>query len=169
VKTEPAEKDVQFAAILKRLVATKDHTTAAEDHAGQPLSNDQTLAVAMQFDTPEGAVKHEIMDADMPAEAAKYQSVGQEHGMEESLDQEDTGPKDLEQEPNPAPPFPEAKQETPQNVQLDEEADMDTSVRDTSPTGQTSPYFTSAADTYVTMPLIHTQTEPMIEHSMEQS
>lgn len=167
VKTEPDQKDVQFAELLKRLVPTNGDPTPAEDHKDQPLGNNQTLAVAMQVDSPVGIVKRETVDAKMPIETVKHESDGQEDvNMKESLEQEDATPQDLrpedmeqddvKQEQKPTVPLSAATQEVPQSEHLDDKMKKtDTSAHDTDPPGQTSPYFISAADTYVTMPLMH--------------
>ncbi|OIW34020.1 hypothetical protein CONLIGDRAFT_205965 [Coniochaeta ligniaria NRRL 30616] len=165
VKTEPDEKDVQFAEVLKRLVAANSSTTTAENHKYQPLTNDQTIAVAMQVDMPEVVVKREIMH--MPAETAKHESSRQEGAMAGSLMPEDSQQHNVKQEDKPTMPFPVASQAVLQNKQLDQDVGMDTSDDGISSPTLTSPYFTSAADTYVTMPLIHTEARPVTKHSMK--
>lgn len=167
VKTEPDEKDVKFAELLKRLAPTSDRTTPAEDRADQPLSNDQTLGVAMEVDIPDVAVKRETAAVSETAE-----------GKEESLKHgdrnlEDIKPNDLEPaglKPN-ALKHDDVKQESklarfpraPQKVSLEEVVDEDSGRP-----GETSPYFTSAADTYVTMPFIPRPARRASRHLMEQ-
>lgn len=103
VKSEPEEKDVQFAAVIQRLAAGQDHAcpnAAREQHANQPLTNDQTLAVAMDVDA---LVKREEMDVEMTGEIGKHETGTRDaakHGTPEC--------EDPKQEPLPSAPFSQA-------------------------------------------------------------
>ncbi|KAJ9152179.1 hypothetical protein NKR19_g4666 [Coniochaeta hoffmannii] len=77
VKTEPDEKDVQFAAVIQRLIATQDNVEPnhEQEEQQQPLTNNETLAVAMDVDEMAKQEAEEV--ARMPEEDGEQDIMNQ--------------------------------------------------------------------------------------------
>lgn len=159
IKTEPEEKDVQFAAAIQRLAATQDHACpdaarGEQQHVNQPLTNDQTLAVAMDLDAD---VMQEEADVDMMGGTGKHETGTRDEAKHGSPE-----PEEPKQKCPPSVVFCEAPQEAPQNVRTDEDVDADAGENITTPPAQTSPYFAAfATDASALSPSNRLQSQPV--------
>jgi hypothetical protein len=107
VKSEPEEKDVQFAAVIQRLVASQEHASPdpEQKHTDQPLTNDQTLAVAMDVDV---LVKREDvdMDVDMLRDIGKPETGTRDEAKRGGPEREESKQDGLEEEETNREPHP---------------------------------------------------------------
>ena len=147
VKPEPEERDIQFARLIEQTMQAKgdDEVGDEKKEKKQPLTNDLTLAVAMDVD----ALVREKEKVEELAGVARLEDLTRNHVKAEPEEPEERGVK--RDATPPAQVF--AVQQEGHNVQRDEAAKEDTKTvanESSSPPAQTSPYPVSAVDNTAT-------------------